>query len=102
MLQRLSAEHGGEKLPVKDHEVYRNMVGSLVYLACWTHPDILFAVSELSHFVSAPGQLHMAATFGSLYSRFSVNFSRAWHYVFQALQQWPNESTKYSVGLCGF
>ena len=40
MLQRLSAEHGGEKLPVKDHELYRNMVGSLLYLACWTRPDI--------------------------------------------------------------
>jgi hypothetical protein len=52
---------GGEKLLVKDHEVYRNMVGSLLYLACWTWPDIAFAVSELSRFVSSPGQFHMAA-----------------------------------------
>jgi hypothetical protein len=38
------------------------MVGSLLHLACWTRPDISFAVSELSRFVSAPGQLHMAAS----------------------------------------
>ncbi len=31
MLQRLLAEHGKEKLSVKDHELYRNMVGSLLY-----------------------------------------------------------------------
>jgi hypothetical protein len=61
MVQRLSSMDGGEKLSVKDHEVYRNMVGSLLYLACWTRPDIAFAVSELSRFVSSPGQFHMAA-----------------------------------------
>ena len=37
------------------------MVGSLHYSACWTRPDISFAVSELSRFVSSPGQKHMAA-----------------------------------------
>jgi hypothetical protein len=61
MVQRLSSMDGGEKLSVKDHEVYRNMVGSLLYLACWTRADIAFAVSELSRFVSSPGQFHMAA-----------------------------------------
>ena len=29
-------------------------MGSLLYLACWSRPDIALAVSELSRFVSAP------------------------------------------------
>ena len=33
-------------------ELYHGMVGSLLYLASWTHPDVAFAFSELSHFVS--------------------------------------------------
>ena len=35
------------------------MVGSLLYVASWTRPDISFAVSELSQSVSNPGQLHL-------------------------------------------
>ncbi len=37
------------------------MVGSLLYLASWTRPDISFAVSELSRFVSNPGKPHLEA-----------------------------------------
>ena len=36
------------------------MVGSLLYLSCWTRPDICFAVSELSRFVSDP-DVHLQA-----------------------------------------
>ena len=46
MVQRLSVQNSGEKLSTAEQA--RNMVGSLLYLACWTRPDIALAVSELS------------------------------------------------------
>ncbi len=61
MVQHLSMQSSGEKLSADDQVLYHNMVGSLLSLACWTRPDISFAVSELSRFVSAPGQIHMQA-----------------------------------------
>jgi hypothetical protein len=61
IVQRLSVQNAGDKLSVQEHEQYRNMVGSLLYLACWSRPDIAFSVSELSRFISSPGQMHMQA-----------------------------------------
>ena len=43
------------------YPVYRGMIGSLLYLASWTRPDMAFAVSELSRFVSNPGKPHLEA-----------------------------------------
>ncbi len=40
---------------------HRGMVGSLLYLASWTRPDIAFSVSDLSRFVSNPGKPHLEA-----------------------------------------
>ncbi len=40
-------------------ETYREMVGSLLYIANRTRPDISFSVSELSRFVSNPGPVHL-------------------------------------------
>ena len=61
MIARLSAVNSGEKLNAEDHELYRTIVGSLLYLSCWSRPDISFAVSELSRFVAAPGHAHLVA-----------------------------------------
>ena len=38
---------------------YLAMVGSLLYIANWTRPDISFAVSELSQLISNRGQVHL-------------------------------------------
>jgi hypothetical protein len=59
--KRLSVAERGEELSPELRSTYRVMVGSLLYLACWTRPDIAFAVSELSRFVSDPGGTHMQA-----------------------------------------
>ena len=42
----------------KDQLRYSQMIGSLMYLASTTRPDISFAVSKLSRFMSNPGTDH--------------------------------------------
>ena len=42
----------------RDQLRYSQIVGSLMYLASATRPDISFAVSKLSRFVSNPGDIH--------------------------------------------
>lgn len=37
---------------------YRELIGSLMYLAQYTRPDIAFATSKLSQYNSNPGKLH--------------------------------------------
>jgi hypothetical protein len=58
MVARLSSVNAGEILQATDHEFYRAIVGSLLYLACWSRLDISLAVSEPSRFVSLPCQCH--------------------------------------------
>jgi hypothetical protein len=36
MVQRLSMLNSGEKHSASDQALYQNMVGNLLYLACWT------------------------------------------------------------------
>ena len=45
----------------KDQLRYYQIIGSLMYLASATRPDIVFAVSKLSRFVSKPGDVHWHA-----------------------------------------
>jgi len=40
---------------MKDQLSYSQIIGSLMYLASATRPDVSFAVSKLSRFVSNPG-----------------------------------------------
>jgi hypothetical protein len=55
---KLSKE-SGEQLP--DGKVYRELVGALLYLASNTRPDISYAVSVLSRFMSSPTESHWNA-----------------------------------------
>ena len=47
IITTLSVRNGGGELSIKDHdhETYRNVLGSVLYIAaaCWTRPDISFA-----------------------------------------------------------
>jgi hypothetical protein len=45
----------------RDQLRYSQMIGSLMYLASATRPDISFAVSKLSQFTSNPGDDHWCA-----------------------------------------
>ncbi|KAK1684766.1 hypothetical protein QYE76_045614 [Lolium multiflorum] len=49
------------KRVARDQLRYSQIIGSLMYLASATRPDISFAVSKLSHFVSRPGDVHWHA-----------------------------------------
>ena len=40
---------------------YRSALGSLMYLAVGTRPDIAFAVSTLAQFTENPGPMHWEA-----------------------------------------
>ena len=40
---------------------YHEAIGSLLYVVVCTHPDVMFAVCSLAHFVSNPGPEHWKA-----------------------------------------
>jgi hypothetical protein len=47
----------------KEHKLYREIVGSLLYMSIWTRPDIAFAVSILSRFLQEPAKIHLDLAF---------------------------------------
>ncbi len=51
----------GKDLETKSSEMYRSALGSLLYLACGTRPDIAYATSILSQFASKPKDIHLNA-----------------------------------------
>ena len=46
---------------IDNENLYRRLIGKLNYLAVWTRPDITFAVSQLSRFLSCPETIHWNA-----------------------------------------
>ncbi len=51
----------GEELDYKEAARYRTLVGSLMYLATATRPDLAFAATYLSQFSSNPAKCHLQA-----------------------------------------
>ena len=59
--QRIS-KHDSPEINNPEHTAhFRAVVGSLLYLANWTRPDICFAVGELSKVLANPGPVHLRA-----------------------------------------
>jgi hypothetical protein len=44
-----------------DQTEYRSVIGSLMYLACGTRPDLAYAVNMLARFCAAPSAVHWTA-----------------------------------------
>jgi len=83
---RLSAKDQPDHVDSTMQSIYREMVGSLLFIASWTRPDIAFAVSELSRFISNPGSVHLTAA----------------KRVFRYLKQTISDGITYRLGIDEF
>src|SRR5438034_11136460 len=48
-------------LNTKDHEIFRHMIGRLMFAAIATRIDISLAVNQLSQYLSEPREIHLQA-----------------------------------------
>ena len=51
---------GGIPLSTKEHHLYRQIVGKLMYAMVGTRPDLAYALSVLGRFAAAPDTFHLA------------------------------------------
>ena len=64
-----------QSTPVKEHTLYREIVGSLIYLMYCTRPDISFVVNILSQNMSNPLMIHMKIAMGVLkYLKYTIHY----------------------------
>ena len=81
----------------KDHALYRQIIGTLLYASNCTRADITFVVSKLSRYVAAPCQHHLTAAKHVLrYLRGTADLAR----VFKPTTD-PNHMKQDAV-LCGY
>jgi hypothetical protein len=57
----LNLEQDGKPLEAKDHEIYRRMIGRMMFMAIGTRIDIATAVNRLSQYLSEPREIHLQA-----------------------------------------
>ena len=62
---KIPMEHGCQHLTATDNEInaaqdlpYRELIGSLMYLACTSRPDIMYATGHMARSVSCYSQQH--------------------------------------------
>lgn len=96
--------------PLDDPTLYRQLVGSLVYLTV-TRPDISYAVHVVSQFMSAPRSTHFSAVLRILRYIKSSLFHGLHFSIYSPLvlsgysnADWANEPTNscYTTGYCFF
>ena len=56
----------GKSQPLENPTIFRELVGSLIYLMTGTRPDIAFIVTLLSRFMNKPTKVHMTIARGVL------------------------------------
>jgi len=72
---------------------YRELIGSLMYLAIGTRPDITYAVNSLSKFLEIPSNEHWTAAKRILkYLKSTINLG----IVYNGINSNPNQLTAYS------
>jgi hypothetical protein len=57
----LTTEDCPQTINKKEVKVYQQLLGSLMYVACGTRPDVAFAVNSCAQFMQNPGPSHLKA-----------------------------------------
>lgn len=71
--EKLSKDDDAEKV---DEGLFRSLIGCIMYLSA-TRPDILFAISLLSHFMHCDSDFHSKKNF-NIHKRFRWIWSQVW------------------------
>ena len=70
-----------------DQRLYQSVVGSLLYLSCWTRPDITFAVGNAARFCSKPTKQHWIAVKRIMrYLRGTQDYGLLYIYYYQNIE----------------
>ncbi|TFY79108.1 hypothetical protein EWM64_g4908 [Hericium alpestre] len=69
---------------------YREAIGSLMYAALGTRPDIVYAVTTLSQFMQNPGRMHWEGT------------KRVLHYLKATKEEWLTYGGDAKTGIMGY
>lgn len=75
LTKRIESNSENESVDMK-HKPHRELIGSLIYLANATRPDLAFAVNALSRFCTDPDEVHWKLAKRVLrYLQHTINYS---------------------------